>query len=451
VATEATFRFAPTADPLGFDCSLDGARFAPCRSPATFRRLRPGPHVFRVRAVDATAVGRPSAFRWEVLPPPPVPLPDLVISTYTGTTVVVRNVGDGPAGASTLFLGSAGYFPVPALPVNGQRTIQHLPCPAGASSAVVDVANQVVEQDEGNNLAVGGPFACVPPVRIPTSPPASPSTPASASASASAPASTPPTSAPPTTSATSNAPPSTKAPTRPPTTGASPPPSTQRLTVRVRDGGFGSVNGPKIQCGSICAADVPQGTQVVLTANPTDTGRFVRWGGDCSGTSGTTCVLTMSSSRTVRAAFGPARAPLAVRVSGRKFGAVTGPGIQCGSACAAAYRQGSVVTLFADPAGSGRFLGWGGDCAGSKGDTCQLVMDSAKQVSASFAPAVAHLRVVVRGSDKGTVTGPKIQWGKACLAANLQGTAVTPIAAPVAGAVFKGWAGACQGCRPRAR
>jgi hypothetical protein len=72
-------------------------------------------------------------------------------------------------------------------------------------------------------------------------------------------------------------------------------------------------------------------------------------------------------------------------------------------------------------------------------------MDSAKQVSASFASAVAHLRVVVRGSDKGTVTGPKIQWGKACLAAYLQGTAVTPIAAPVAGAVFKGWAGACQG------
>jgi len=53
-AGRATFHFAGRASlgPLRFRCTLDRARFSPCRSPRTYRNLRPGWHLFRVQAID---------------------------------------------------------------------------------------------------------------------------------------------------------------------------------------------------------------------------------------------------------------------------------------------------------------------------------------------------------------------------------------------------------------
>jgi hypothetical protein len=48
-----TFRFRATEAGSTFQCKLDGAPFKPCRSPLTTSRLRPGPHMLRVRAVLA--------------------------------------------------------------------------------------------------------------------------------------------------------------------------------------------------------------------------------------------------------------------------------------------------------------------------------------------------------------------------------------------------------------
>ena len=54
VARTATFRFSGQGGPaLTFQCKLDRGPFKPCRSPKTYRKLKPGPHVFRVRAQDA--------------------------------------------------------------------------------------------------------------------------------------------------------------------------------------------------------------------------------------------------------------------------------------------------------------------------------------------------------------------------------------------------------------
>ena len=50
----ATFGFV-AVDAQGeasFECRMDGAAFRACDSPRTFRRLRPGSHTFRVRAID---------------------------------------------------------------------------------------------------------------------------------------------------------------------------------------------------------------------------------------------------------------------------------------------------------------------------------------------------------------------------------------------------------------
>ena len=51
---KATFDFTGSGfDPLTFQCSLDGSPFEHCSSPATYRRLSAGKHLFLVRAVDS--------------------------------------------------------------------------------------------------------------------------------------------------------------------------------------------------------------------------------------------------------------------------------------------------------------------------------------------------------------------------------------------------------------
>lgn len=50
--TTATFGFSSDVASASFECSLDGAEFAPCSSPATYEQLSVGTHNFQVRAVD---------------------------------------------------------------------------------------------------------------------------------------------------------------------------------------------------------------------------------------------------------------------------------------------------------------------------------------------------------------------------------------------------------------
>jgi hypothetical protein len=46
------FWFSASEPVQGFSCRLDKGKFKPCGSPRTFKRLAPGRHVFRVKAVD---------------------------------------------------------------------------------------------------------------------------------------------------------------------------------------------------------------------------------------------------------------------------------------------------------------------------------------------------------------------------------------------------------------
>jgi uncharacterized delta-60 repeat protein len=84
---------------------------------------------------------------------------------------------------------------------------------------------------------------------------------------------------------------------------------------------------------------------------------------------------------------------LTVQTAGEGEGAVTGPGIDCGITCTATYDEGTVVTLTAIPAHDelgeveAVFTGWSGDCAG-EAETCQVTMDAAKEVAATFAPLI---------------------------------------------------------------
>lgn len=70
-ASEApTFRFSSTEPDTGFECSLDGAAFEPCVSPAAYPLLGSGQHTFEVRAVDlaGNADASPALHGWTIPP-----------------------------------------------------------------------------------------------------------------------------------------------------------------------------------------------------------------------------------------------------------------------------------------------------------------------------------------------------------------------------------------------
>lgn len=70
VKSSATFTFSSSAGGARFSCKLDGKPKAACRSPKTYKKLKPGRHTFKVWAtVDAMTDPTPARFSWKVLPP----------------------------------------------------------------------------------------------------------------------------------------------------------------------------------------------------------------------------------------------------------------------------------------------------------------------------------------------------------------------------------------------
>jgi CSLREA domain-containing protein len=59
-STTATFKFSATVSGSTFQCKLDEAQFKPCESPRKYKKLKPGKHVFEVRAVNPAGVADPT-------------------------------------------------------------------------------------------------------------------------------------------------------------------------------------------------------------------------------------------------------------------------------------------------------------------------------------------------------------------------------------------------------
>jgi glucose/arabinose dehydrogenase len=64
----ATFTFSASEAGSTFRCKLDAKPFKPCRSPITYKGLKPGRHVFKVMSVasDGARTSAPAAFSWKV-------------------------------------------------------------------------------------------------------------------------------------------------------------------------------------------------------------------------------------------------------------------------------------------------------------------------------------------------------------------------------------------------
>jgi len=67
-STTAKFKFNSNEPGSSFECKLDKGKFKKCRSPKTYKKLKPGKHVFRVRAIDkAGNVGKAVRRKFTVL------------------------------------------------------------------------------------------------------------------------------------------------------------------------------------------------------------------------------------------------------------------------------------------------------------------------------------------------------------------------------------------------
>lgn len=66
-ATTARFKFkAEPATGAKFECKLDGAKWARCTSPKTYKQLKVGKHTFRVRAIASGLTGTATLFKFTV-------------------------------------------------------------------------------------------------------------------------------------------------------------------------------------------------------------------------------------------------------------------------------------------------------------------------------------------------------------------------------------------------
>jgi hypothetical protein len=99
-------------------------------------------------------------------------------------------------------------------------------------------------------------------------------------------------------------------------------------------------------------------------------------------------ISSVTSNHTVAASFASSL-PLNLRMVGIGSGTVTSSpaGMNCTAACSASFPANTVVTLTATPDGvKSTFTGWSGACTGT--GTCQLTMDSVKDVTATFSKPV---------------------------------------------------------------
>ncbi|MCG6553165.1 MAG: hypothetical protein L7F77_12650 [Candidatus Magnetominusculus sp. LBB02] len=206
-------------------------------------------------------------------------------------------------------------------------------------------------------------------------------------------------------------------------------------------------------------ASYPSGTSVTLTATPSSGYAFADWSGDsCSGTS-STCTLTMSAAKNVKATFSTAYT-LTVTKPGTGSGTVTGSTgtlSWSGNTGSATYASGTSVTLTATPNDSSYFAGWTGcdssapltcvGCYSSGASTCTVSMSAAKNVTAAFSSGFAIIATKI-GSGTGTVTvspGTLTWIGNTGTMAISDLAYVTLTATADSGSTFAGWGGDCGG------
>ncbi len=226
-----------------------------------------------------------------------------------------------------------------------------------------------------------------------------------------------------------------------------------RYSIVVDKNGDGSgtvnANAGSISCGATCSDSYFSETQVTLTASSSNGSVFAGWSGDCSGVG--VCQLLLNQDRTVTARFNLASTfTLTVIKSGTGTGTIleSRGSIDCGGVCTTSAGVGTRVTLRATPASGSTFSGWSGACRGV--GTCQVTMNQARSVTATFTAIPTYTLAVSKGgTGSGSVVANTggLNCGDTCSSNYTRNTKVTLSAVPSGGSRFVGWGGACGGRR----
>jgi len=213
-----------------------------------------------------------------------------------------------------------------------------------------------------------------------------------------------------------------------------------KYNLSVSKVGLGSVTSAPvgINCGGDCSELYNQGTTVTLTALPSTGYTFIGWsvlgGGSCSGTGD--CVVTMNSAKDVNANFVINSYVLTTNKIGTGLGTITGAGT---------YTHGTIVNATALANTGSTFSNWGG-CDLVVGTDCNITMNSAKNITATFTLNTYLLNIIKVGLGSVTSSLGGINCGPSCTKDFNFGDVVTLTAISSTGYLFTGWSGgSCSG------
>ena len=139
-----------------------------------------------------------------------------------------------------------------------------------------------------------------------------------------------------------------------------------------------------IACPGVCSADLPEGSQLTLTASSVDGWQFTNWsGGPCDGSTTDTCLITVDRPVSITATYLTGRT---LTVTNGGGGMVTSDpaGVNCGGDCSESWLEGTVITLTATPDDGYVFDGWTGDVCAGTSQPCQFTLSDDTDVGASF-------------------------------------------------------------------
>ncbi len=138
-------------------------------------------------------------------------------------------------------------------------------------------------------------------------------------------------------------------------------------------------------------------------------------------------------------------APLLVLNSGTGTGSISSSpaGVNCTTTCLNLFAKNGTVALTATPTGSSSFAGWSGACSGT--GACNVTMDAAQNVTATFTNSTYNLNVTRTGGGTVASTPAGLYCGSSCTMPFSVGTAITLSATPDTGYTFAGWGGSCTG------
>lgn len=136
---------------------------------------------------------------------------------------------------------------------------------------------------------------------------------------------------------------------------------------------------------------------------------------------------------------------LTLRTSGSGMIGSEPDGQGCTGTCRTEWNGGTSIQLAADPSPGWGFAAWTGPCASEREPSCLIDLSSSIEVGAIFRRL---LRLTVRVSGRGTVSGRGVRCSRTCAPELLEGSRVALRAAAARGWRFVRWSGACRGSRP---